>query len=118
MADYYSIIVNAVSALDWNTRDARRQLYVRAREGLITRMRETTPALDQSDILAARISLEEAIGRVEAEARRDCHASQPTDPPATFVPHGGVVATGQGHENCLSELLARASKGGARVRKW
>ena len=109
MADYYSIIVNAVSALDWNTRDARRQLYVRAREGLITRMRETTPALDQSDILAARISLEEAIGRVEAEARRDCHASQPTDPPATFVPRG-VVATGQGHENWLSELLARASK--------
>ena len=109
MADYYSIMANAVSALDWNTRHARRQLYERAREALITRMRETTLALDQSDILAARISLEEAIGRVEAEARRDCHA-RPTDPPATFVPHGGVVATGQGHENWLSELLARASK--------
>ena len=106
MADYYSIIVNAVSALDWNTRDARRQLYERARAALITRMRGTTPALDQSDILAARISLEEAIGRVEAEARRDCHANQPTDTPATLV---GRV-TGQGHENWLSELLARASK--------
>jgi hypothetical protein len=82
MADYYSIIVNAVSALDRNTRDARRQLYERARAALITRMRGTTPALDQSDILAARISLEEAIGRVEAEARRDCHANQPTDTPA------------------------------------
>jgi hypothetical protein len=109
MADYYSIIANAVSALDWNTRDARRQLYERARTALITQMRGTTPALDQSDILAARISLEEAIGRVEAEARRDCNANQPTDAPETFVPHGRVVATGQGHENWISELLTRAS---------
>ena len=109
MADYYSIMVNAVSALDWNTRDARRQLYERARAALITQMRGTTPPLGQSDILAARISLEEAIGRVEAEARRDCHASQPTDTPPTFVPHGPIVSTGQDHENWLSELLARAS---------
>jgi hypothetical protein len=112
MADYYSIMANAVSALDWNTRDARRQLYERARAALITQMRGTTPALDQSDILAARISLEEAIGRVEAEARRGCHANQPADTPATFVPHRRVVATGQGRENWLSELLARASSEG------
>ena len=114
MADYYSIMANAVSALDCNTRDARRQLYERARAALITQMRGTTPALDQSDILAARISLEEAIGRVEAEARRGCHANQPADTPATFVPHRRVVATGQGRENWLSELLARASSEGRR----
>jgi hypothetical protein len=110
MADYYSIMANAVSALDCNTRDARRQLYERARAALITQMRGTTPALDQSDILAARISLEEAIGRVEAEARR--HTNQPTDAPATFVPHRRVVATGRGHENWLSELLTRAPSEG------
>jgi hypothetical protein len=77
MADYYSIMANAVSALDWNTRDARRQLYERARAALITQMRGTTPALDQSDILAAPISLEEAIRRVEAEARRGLKGAEP-----------------------------------------
>jgi len=71
MADYYSIIAKAVGALDWNTGDARGRLYERARAALIAEMRGATPALNQSDILVARISLEEAIGKVEAEARRD-----------------------------------------------
>ena len=71
MADYYSIIANAVSALDSNTGDARQRLYERARAALIAEMRGADPALNQSDILVARISLEEAIGAVEAEAPRD-----------------------------------------------
>jgi hypothetical protein len=96
MSDYYSTIANAVSALNRNTRDSRYQLYERARAALITQMREAIPALKQSDILAARISLEEAIGRVEADTQRErqCHQS------------GGA----RHHDNWLSELLACASR--------
>jgi hypothetical protein len=92
MADYYSIITKAVSALDKNTESARRKLYERARAALITGMRRAVPALNQSDILVARISLEEAIGKVEAEARRGHLAHRPIATPSTSLPHAGVVA--------------------------
>jgi hypothetical protein len=81
MADYYSIIAKAVDALDGNTKDARRGLYERARAALIAEIRRADPALNQSDILIARMSLEEAIGKVEAEARRDRRAHRPIAAP-------------------------------------
>jgi hypothetical protein len=71
MADFYSIMAQAVSGLDSNTREARRTLYERARSALDG---QGTAALGQSDFLIARISLEEAIAKVEAEAQRgDIH---------------------------------------------
>jgi hypothetical protein len=60
-------------------------------------MREAIPALKQSDILAARISLEEAIGRVEADTQRERH----------HLPSGSA----RHHDNWLTELLACASSG-------
>jgi len=93
MADYYSIIAKAVGALDWNTGDARGRLYERARAALIAEMRGATPALNQSDILVARISLEEAIGKVEAEARRDRSAHRALATPSTSLPRVVVVAS-------------------------
>src|ERR1700674_1047704 len=96
MADYYSIIAKAVCALDTSTGDARRRLYERARAALIAEMRRANPALNQSDILVARISLEEAIGKVEAEARSGYSL--------------GETDSEQGRDNWLSELLARASR--------
>jgi hypothetical protein len=118
MADYYSIIAKAVSALDSNTGDARRRLYERARAALIAEMRGANPALNQSDILVARISLEEAIGKVEAEARRDRRAHLPIATPSTSLSRGkalsgyssGETDSGPGRDNWLSELLARASR--------
>jgi hypothetical protein len=70
MADYYSIIVKAVGALDPNTGEARRRLYERARGALNGQTRNAGLPLDKSDILAAQMSLEEAIARVETEALR------------------------------------------------
>ena len=117
MADYYSIIANAVSALDWNTEDARQRLYERARAALIAEMRGADPPLNQSDILVARISLEEAIGEVEAEARRDRGAVRSIATPE----HGewppdcssGETDCGRGRDSrdkSMSELLARAAR--------
>jgi hypothetical protein len=114
MADYYSIIANAVSALDWNTEDARQRLYERARAALIAEMRGADPALNQSDILVARISLEEAIGKVEAEARRDrgAHRSIATPERGEAPPDysSGETDSARGRGNWMSDVLARASR--------
>jgi hypothetical protein len=114
MADYYSIIANAVSALDWNTEDGRQRLYERARAALIAEMRGADPALNQSDILVARISLEEAIGEVEAEARRDrgAHRSIATPERGEAPPDysSGETDSARGRGNWMSDVLARASR--------
>jgi hypothetical protein len=81
MADYYSIVARAVGALDPNTGEARRRLYERARGALLAEMTSAALALDPSDINAARNSLEEAIGQVESEARREERARQAAPPP-------------------------------------
>jgi hypothetical protein len=71
MADYRSIIAKAVSTLDPNTEEARRRLYERARSAVMAEMRKAERALDPSDIMAAQMSLELAIGEVEAYAQRE-----------------------------------------------
>ena len=113
MADYYSIIAKAVDALDGNTKDARRGLYERARAALIAEIRRADPALNQSDILIARMSLEEAIGKVEAEARRDRAHSVIPAPARDEAPTGhssGETESVHGRDSWLTELLARASR--------
>jgi hypothetical protein len=102
MADYYSIIAKAVGALDPNTGDARRRLYDRARGALLGEMRNIELALDQADILAARMSLEEAIGKVETEAQRVEQARQTpatpggADPAAARRPETPAGGQGRG----------------------
>jgi hypothetical protein len=70
MADYYPLIARAVAGLDKNTGDARRTLYERARVALVAQLRGVTPALDESDVTRERLSLEEAIRKVEGESAR------------------------------------------------
>jgi hypothetical protein len=70
MADYYSIIAKAVSALDPNTESERWRLYERARSAVVAEMNSADPAFDQYDIAAAQLSLEMAIDQVEADAAR------------------------------------------------
>lgn len=70
MADYHPLIAKAVAGLEKNTGEARRALYDRARNALVTQLRGVTPALSESDITRERLALEEAIRRVEAEEAR------------------------------------------------
>ena len=70
MADYYPLIARAVNGLDKSTGEARRALYERAREALVTQLRGVEPALSESDITRERLALEEAIRKVEGEAAR------------------------------------------------
>lgn len=51
-------------------------MYDRARSALLAEMSSAALALDPSDIRAAQMSLEEAIGQVETEAQRDERAQR------------------------------------------
>jgi hypothetical protein len=70
MTDYYPLIARAVTALDKNTGEARRGLYERARSALVAQLRGLDPPLTEAEITRERLSLEEAIRRVEAESAR------------------------------------------------
>jgi putative ABC transport system permease protein len=68
MADYYSLIARAVAGLTENTSEARHALYERARAAFYRHL--PGAALSKADIVAHRLSLEEAIRKVEAESAR------------------------------------------------
>jgi hypothetical protein len=69
MADYYPLIARAVAGLDPNAPgESRRALYERARAALIAQLRSVDPPLSESEITRERLSLEEAVRKVESEA--------------------------------------------------
>jgi len=70
MTDYQPLIARAVEGLGKSTGEARRGLYERARSALVAQLRSVEPPLSESDITRERLSLEEAIRRVEADAAR------------------------------------------------
>ena len=81
MADYYPLIVRAVSGLEKNTGEGRRALYERARSALVAQLRGVIPPLGETEITRERLALEEAIRKVEAEAARRARPESPAPPP-------------------------------------
>src|SRR5436305_552040 len=79
MADYYPLIARAIAGLDPSAPgEARRALYERARAALIAQLRSVQPPLSESEITRERLSLEEAVRKVESEAaQRARDASRP-----------------------------------------
>jgi hypothetical protein len=70
MADFYPLIAHAVAGLSDNTGQDRHALYESARTTLLTQLRGITPPLSEADIVWQRLSLEEAIRKVETESTR------------------------------------------------
>jgi hypothetical protein len=69
MADYYPLISRAIAGLDPSAPgESRRALYERARSALIAQLRSVDPPLSESEITRERLSLEEAVRKVESEA--------------------------------------------------
>lgn len=83
MADYYPLIARAIAGLDPNAPgESRRALYERARAALIAQLRGVQPPLSESEITRERLSLEEAVRRVESEAaQRARDALRTSGPP-------------------------------------
>jgi hypothetical protein len=80
MTDYHPLIARAVEGLEKNSGEARRALYERARSALVSQLRGVEPALPESEITRERLSLEDAIRKVEAEAARRLR-TEPRPPP-------------------------------------
>lgn len=104
MADYYPLIARAIAALDPNAPgESRRALYERARTALIAQLRSVQPPLSESEITRERLSLEEAVRKVESEAaQRAREASRPG---------GGARSSGSG--DAFRRASARAAEGNA-----
>src|ERR1700722_8959077 len=81
MADYYPLIARAIAGLDPSAPgESRRALYERARAALIAQLRSVEPPLSESEITRERLSLEEAVRKVESEAaQRARDASRSAD---------------------------------------
>jgi hypothetical protein len=82
MTDYQPLIARAVEGLGKSTGEARRALYERARSALVTQLRSVDPPLSESEITRERLSLEEAIRKVEADAARKARMDVRTEPRA------------------------------------
>src|ERR1700733_5750362 len=80
MTDYQPLIARAIEGLGKSTGEARRALYERARSALVTQLRSVEPALSESEIPRERLSLEEAIRKVEADAARKSRMEARTEP--------------------------------------
>src|SRR5215813_1323317 len=92
MTDYYPLIARAVAALEKNTGEARRGLYERARSALVAQLRGLDPPLTESEITRERLSLEEAIRRVEAESARRFRADSPRPDAVVGLKTGEIAA--------------------------
>lgn len=105
MADYYPLIARAIAALDPNAPgESRRALYERARTALIAQLRSVQPPLSESEITRERLSLEEAVRKVESEAaQRAREASRP----------GGGARSGSGSGDAFRRASARAADNNA-----
>jgi hypothetical protein len=83
MADYYPLIARAIAGLDPSAPgEQRRALYERARAALIAQLRGVQPPLSESEITRERLSLEEAVRKVESEAAQRAREASRAGPRA------------------------------------
>jgi hypothetical protein len=98
MADYYPLISRAIAGLDPSAPgESRRALYERARSALIAQLRSVQPPLTESEITRERLSLEEAVRKVESEAAQRARglAGRPA-PAAGPAGRGDALVRGRG----------------------
>ncbi len=66
MANYYSVVADAVCRLRSNNDQARRRIYERARRALQEKLRALDPPVSETVLANEQVSLDTAICRVEA----------------------------------------------------
>jgi hypothetical protein len=82
MADYYPLLLRAVSRLEDNTGAARLELYERARTIAVAQLRAQAPKRSETEIMDELVALEMAILKVEREVPAPAHAPKPAPSPA------------------------------------
>jgi hypothetical protein len=102
MTDYYPLIARAVANLSPNNDAARRALYDRARNALVTQLRAQTPTLSDSEIARERRALDDAIRKVEMEGSGQPQSAKPPSSPIA----GASIGDGEGPRSGLPAALA------------
>lgn len=100
MADYYSLISNAIAALDKKSGEGRSAFYDRARAILADRLQKADPPLSESVIEQERLALEDAISKVEADATPTAETSALSD---------GLQPQSDHTEDYIREAIVEAS---------
>lgn len=108
MAEFYEVLKRAVGALPGNTGDARRAIYERARKALIAQLEGFSPPLTPSEITSQRLSLEEAIRKVEGEAARAALGLGKAAPPRPTQPPKPAAGPGSGQSPGQSRVSPQA----------
>ncbi|MFM9152189.1 MAG: hypothetical protein ACKOPC_01035, partial [Methylocystis sp.] len=67
MADYYSLLSRAITALPQSNSEARQAVFERARKALVKQLTSIEPPIAEEAISKERRALEEAIQRVEVD---------------------------------------------------
>ncbi|MFG1478306.1 hypothetical protein V5F53_06515 [Xanthobacter sp. V4C-4] len=93
MADYYPLLARAVSALPQNTAEARKAVFDRARTALLRQLRGVDPPLPEGEITRERLTLEEAIRRLEAEHAPQDNVKPSPEPEPASKPAAKPAAT-------------------------
>jgi hypothetical protein len=126
VADFYSILAQAVGALDPSTADTRGQLYDRARSAMTAKLEAAAPPFPGADVAAAKIAFESAVARVEAEAmEREAATAATVGAPSLSPDTEGMRADPRtaslrapARETWLTDLLERAAHGGDDARSY
>ncbi len=71
MADYYSVIADAISRRRSKNEDIRRLIYERARKALQESLRNLDPPITEALLANEQVALDTAICRVEANVQDD-----------------------------------------------
>ena len=109
MADYYPLIARAVAGLDASaTGEQRRALYERARSALIAQLRGVQPPLSETEITRERLTLEEAIRKVEQEASQ--RSRQPAREASRTGGRGDIMRTSQSSINPDAPAIAERDR--------
>src|SRR5881628_1490054 len=108
MADYYPLIARAIAGLDPSAPgEQRRALYERARAALIAQLRSVQPPLSESEITRERLSLEEAVRKVESEAAQRAREASRSGPRAGDAFRAGTPRTPKPGEAAQPPARAR-----------
>ena len=93
MADYYPLLRKAVDTLDRPGRDARFEVYERARRTVVNRLRGGDSPWSDADIEAQIIALDDAVRRIEREFEPEPAAAPAAAAPVTEAPVTEAPAT-------------------------
>jgi lipoprotein-anchoring transpeptidase ErfK/SrfK len=94
VTDYYSLLMRAVTAPDAGDEQWRHQLYDRARQMLVTQLRNRQPPATQSQITTERLALDAAIARIESEVAWTAGGGDIADVRSIRTKHGPVSNPG------------------------